>query len=354
MGKKIVVLGCGVVGLTSALQLKKSDGTHDITVIGQHLPGDIDIEYTSPFAGANWHSFAGPDDVRLQELDAPGYHEFIRLGRDVPRAGVWHKPNVVLCNQHAVDEVNGDTEKLIPWFRDLANLRVLDPAELPADIVFGFAFDGVVISTQLYLQYLLQELVGLGVTISRVGKLASVQQALDHHSSGERADIVVNSSGLLAGRLLGFKDDKRVYPVRGQVLHVRNNCKVKLSVRDFPGYPHESLYMMPRKEGGTIIGGCFYEDLNTTEEDKGLTQRIIARAVKYAPELVDPTYKKNPAEIDIVRVNVGLRPYRETGVRVERDSEHEWLIHNYGAGGGGYQGSYGFAAKVVELVNASK
>lgn len=350
MGKKIVVLGCGVVGLTSALQLKRSDPSYDITVIGQHLPGDYDLEYTSPHAGANWHSFASHEDTQLQQFDTPGYHEFRRLGKEVPRSGVWQVPNVIYHNQAALDEVNGDTEKLIPWFKDLANVRVLDRARLPPDIVFAFEYDGVVISTQLYLHYLLQELADLGVTVKRVSKLKSVQEALYYHSSGEKADFVINATGLLAKSLQGVEDAKRTYQVRGQVLHVRNNCKVKLSVKSFPEYPYEALYMMPRKEGGTIIGGTFYDQFTNTEEDKSLTQRIIARATKYAPELLDPSYKNNSTEIDIIRVGVGLRPFRESGVRVEQDPRHDWLIHNYGAGGGGYQGSYGFANKVVELV----
>ena len=38
--------------MTSALLLSK-DKTNDITVVAKHMPGDYDIEYASPFAGAN-------------------------------------------------------------------------------------------------------------------------------------------------------------------------------------------------------------------------------------------------------------------------------------------------------------
>mgnify|MGYP004717905065 FL=1 len=124
-----------------------------------------------------------------------------------------------------------------------------------------------------------------------------------------------------------------------------------MSVSDFvPDYPDELLYIMPRKEGGCIIGGLMSEDVTRVDEDKGLTQRIIQRAIKYMPELVDPKFHGNPEYLDIIKVNVGLRPAREGGVRVDNDPEKKWLVHNYGAGGGGYQGSYGFAAKVVKLV----
>lgn len=42
----------GVSGLTSAYLLSK-DGANTITVVAKHMPGDYDIEYASPWAGAN-------------------------------------------------------------------------------------------------------------------------------------------------------------------------------------------------------------------------------------------------------------------------------------------------------------
>jgi D-amino-acid oxidase len=42
----------GVTGLTTALLLSR-DKSHKVTVVAKHMPGDYDIEYASPFAGAN-------------------------------------------------------------------------------------------------------------------------------------------------------------------------------------------------------------------------------------------------------------------------------------------------------------
>lgn len=43
----------GVSGLTSALLLSKNKA-NAVTVIAKHMPGDYDIEYASPWAGANF------------------------------------------------------------------------------------------------------------------------------------------------------------------------------------------------------------------------------------------------------------------------------------------------------------
>jgi hypothetical protein len=43
----------GVSGLTTALLLAKNP-RNKITIVAKHMPGDYDIEYASPWAGANY------------------------------------------------------------------------------------------------------------------------------------------------------------------------------------------------------------------------------------------------------------------------------------------------------------
>ena len=42
----------GVIGLTTALLLSREG--YSVTVAAKHMPGDYDIEYASPWAGANY------------------------------------------------------------------------------------------------------------------------------------------------------------------------------------------------------------------------------------------------------------------------------------------------------------
>lgn len=54
--------------------------------------------------------------------------------------------------------------------------------------------------------------------------------------------------------------------------------------------------------------------------------------------------------LDIIRQGVGRRPVREGGTRMEKERiGGVWVIHNYGAGGAGYQSSYGCAQVAVDL-----
>lgn len=331
---RITVVGAGVVGLTAALELKRAHPDYAITIIGHYLPGDLSPDYVSPFAGANWCSFATGKEPELQQLDTIGYHRFLELAKD-PRSGVWNTTDASYLRE--------TTE--IPWFKDVVkDFQVIPQDQLLPETVFGFQFSGVVISVPIYLTYLVQRNLELGNDIKRV-KINRIEDAVGVHTEG-KADLVVNAAGLF-GAQLSRNDPKRTYSIRGQTLLVRNNTSRTLCVDEFADRPTEMLYIMPRKEGGSIIGGVFDEVSKQTDEDPELTKRIIERALKYAPELVEGN---NPPELDIVKVNVGFRPYRDGQIRIETDQERSWLIHCYGAGGGGYQGSYGFAKKVVNLV----
>ena len=114
----------------------------------------------------------------------------------------------------------------------------------------------------------------------------------------------------------------------------------------------EACYMMTRAAGGgTILGGCYQKGNWNSEVDQGLARRIMERAVKACPEM---TGGKGMEGLDVVRHGVGLRPVREGGARVERERlEGVWVVHNYGAGGAGYQSSYGCAMEAVRLVEGA-
>ena len=49
MSKRIVVIGAGIVGLSTALALQEKG--HRVVIVAKWLPGDMHIEYTSPWAG---------------------------------------------------------------------------------------------------------------------------------------------------------------------------------------------------------------------------------------------------------------------------------------------------------------
>jgi D-amino-acid oxidase len=56
----------------------------------------------------------------------------------------------------------------------------------------------------------------------------------------------------------------------------------------------------------------------------------------------------------VLAERVGLRPFRRSGVRLERDQlrDGRTVVHNYGHGGAGFTLSWGCAREVLELATS--
>ncbi len=95
------LLRAGVCGLTSALLLSRRR-ENTVTVVAKHMPGDYDIEYTSPWAGANvlpsvFHPNISDEgdsessrmaDEAHNRWERETWPELRRLAAEVPEAGI--------------------------------------------------------------------------------------------------------------------------------------------------------------------------------------------------------------------------------------------------------------------------
>lgn len=191
-------------------------------------------------------------------------------------------------------------------------------------------------------------------------------EAASAHHSGEKADVVVNCTGL-SSRTLGGVQDEKLYPVRGQIVLLRNDPGQMSTVSGTDDGHDETTFIMPRAAGmsitfrgarldltltggGTVISGSYQKNNWDASPDPNLAIRIMKRAVALQPNFVAPG--QGIEGLDVVRHGVGLRPAREGGPRVARDVvEGVNVVHNYGHGGFGYQTSWGCTETVVQLVD---
>lgn len=144
--------------------------------------------------------------------------------------------------------------------------------------------------------------------------------------------------------------DTTVYPGRGQIVVVRNEPGMMHTTSGTDDGSDEAMYIMQRAAGGgTIIGGCLQHGSWESQADPNLANRILQRAVDICPTLAPKTGKVT--ELSVIRHGVGLRPMREGGIRVEKERiGKEWVVHNYGHAGYGYQASWGSAWEAERLV----
>ena len=65
-----IILGCGIIGLTTAIRLLEAQPTTPTHILASRLPSDpIHPEYASNCAGAHHLSFAADDDERQTRWD---------------------------------------------------------------------------------------------------------------------------------------------------------------------------------------------------------------------------------------------------------------------------------------------
>ena len=227
--------------------------------------------------------------------------------------------------------------------------REIPKSELRPGIDNAASFTSVCINTAIYLPWLVSQCLKAGVVFKRaIFRHVSDAAAPGIHHSGGSADLVVNCTGLSASKLGGV-EDRALVPVRGQIVVVRNDPGVILSLSGTDDGPEDRAYLMVRAAGGgTVLGGSYQKGNWESQVDPNLAIRIMKRGVDMCPQL---TGGKGIEGLDIIRHGVGLRPLREVDARIEKETINgTWVVHNYGHGGAGYQLSYGCSQVAVKLV----
>ncbi|KAH8698627.1 D-amino-acid oxidase [Talaromyces proteolyticus] len=350
--KNVVVIGAGVAGLTTAFLLSKRPG-YKIVVAAKHMPGDYDIEYASPWAGANYMP-VGVRGTQAAEWEKATWGPLENLARNHPDAGVHFQDCEIRTRSKDLGSATANwfSELLSPnpWFKDVVpNFRVIPREELGPGVDSATSFTSVCINTAIYLPWLVSQCLKNGVIFKRKVFQHILETTKPNvHPSGY-VDLVINCTGLMASQLGGV-EDKSVVPARGQIVVVRNDTGGKMfDVSGTDDADDEACYIMMRAAGGgTILGGSYQMRNWESQPDPNLAVRIMKRAIEMCPELTGG--RKGIENLDIVRHAVGLRPVREGGTRVEKERiGNVWVVHNYGAGGAGYQSSYGCAQTAVNL-----
>lgn len=344
--KQILIVGAGVVGLTTAIQLHDTLGDLvDISLISKDLPGDNSTFYTSPKAGAQWHS---TNNKGAKHWHLTTYKKLKELSK-IPESFI--KPFPLYIGSIVPDgEKIPDYEE--PWFKeDVENFKFLGSDPKFPNVKNLFTYTSYTISTVLYLVYLLSEVRKRGINIQRF-TLSSLKEAESHKlSNGKFPDLIINCTGLQYNFLSDCYDSK-LKPVRGHVIQIENNLPYQVSFEQ-PYLPNDAkdgefLMLFPRLEGGAILGGIY--DRNFLEYDTSIDQayvdRLIKKAKNYLPELVANTDGK----IKISKHIIGFRPERIGGSRIGPDKENRKIIHNYGNGNSGYIESWGCAENTVKIV----
>lgn len=303
---RVIVVGAGVVGLTTAVRL--AEAGHRVDVVARDRPR----ETTSAVAAALWYPYLAAPEDRVAAWSARSFEVLAELAEDSD-SGVTMRRGTQAFTQPAGD----------PAWATLVG-RVERTTALPSGFSDGWRFTAPVIEMPIHLDWLVRRLEAAGGTLTRLN-LSALPAAGDGG-----ADVVVNCSGLGA-RLFGA--DLSVTPVRGQVVVVEQTGLEEWWLASGGVAP---TYVIPRSTD-IVLGGTEQHGDWSRTPDPTTAAEILDRAARLVPEVADAKVRQH---------KVGLRPARPE-VRLERDGD---VIHCYGHGGAGVTLSWGCAEEVVSLV----
>jgi glycine/D-amino acid oxidase-like deaminating enzyme len=342
--KHIIILGAGITGLSTALKLTSNPTSAQcrITIIATHFPGDESIDYTSPWAGADWspQATSAPADASMREYDKSTYDTWAQIietnHAEAVNLGLGFKENKTYWGKEGPETDGHDGRGL--WWRDVVkDFEVLDLEKeefVPEGAIMGAKYRTICLSVPQHLGYLIEKVREAGTNIIRA-----------------KVDVSHGLKGVVEAKL---------YPIRGQTILVKGEATMDRTYDDFPASSieiekEELTYVIPRPGSGTtIFGGCKQAGNWDSKVDEELNGRMLERIKRWklAEELRST---ENGGEFEIVSSQVGLRPGRKGGPRVEIEGKKKvegvWVVHSYGHAGAGYQSSAGCSEKVAKVVN---
>jgi D-amino-acid oxidase len=323
VAKRIAIIGAGVSGLTCGVVF--AERGHRTAIFAK----ETGRQTTSGAAAAVWFPYHVEPAERVIPLALKTYQVLLDLAR-VPESGV----SIIESQQFLRI---GDIE--IPdWAIPLGASVIATPSVMSSGVetsldtnssVFksGFSLPVPLMDTTIYLDYLTARFRMAG---GEIHANVSFERLEDVDT---KFDLVINCAGIGARELVRDAD---LEPHRGQVAIVPRieglSCAIVCD--DAP-----LMYAIPRRND-CLVGGTNEVSDNLTA-DPATTERIVAECSRVL----------NIDKPLVLAERVGLRPFRRSGVRLERDRlrDGRTVIHNYGHGGAGFTLSWGCAREVVKL-----
>ena len=308
--KRIAVIGAGVSGLTCAVLLAERGAR--VVIFAE----EVGQNTTSAAAGAIWFPYDAEPLHRVVAWSLATYQTLAQLRHD-PSTGVSMIELRCFARRGEIP---------LPTWGAQCGARRLGQSELVAEFTSGFAMDVPLVDTSIYLDYLVTRFRDAGGVVEsgvRFGCLEDVPA--EYHT-------VVNCAGIGARELV---PDREVEPHRGQVVIVAKGDLEHAVVCDDPPL----MYVFPR------TNDCVFGGTNQLSSNRQPDAADTASILEECSRVLDMPWPTVMAE------RVGLRPYRRSGVRLEREPLRDGraVVHNYGHGGSGFTLSWGCAEEVAAL-----
>jgi D-amino-acid oxidase len=324
---RAAIIGAGVSGLTCGVVF--AEHGWNVTIFAD----ETGQQTTSAAAAAVWFPYDAEPAEKIIPWSLASYENFRELARD-SQSGVsmielrqftrtgeipipdWAKnlgahPTSVIPNENAsparTEGSRGGTRK--------------------SPFATGYALIVPLIDTTIYLDYLANRFSNASGTIqsAHISKVEEIPRDFD---------LIVNCAGIGARELV---HDSELEPHRGQVAIVPKLDLAQAIVCDGPPL----MYAIPRTHD------CVFGGTNSISENREPSSADTTAIISECSHVlgIDPPR--------VISVKVGLRPFRKSGVRLEREKLRDGraVLHNYGHGGAGFTLSWACAEEAWGLAS---
>ncbi|XP_077991394.1 D-aspartate oxidase-like [Glandiceps talaboti] len=323
---KVGVIGAGVIGLSSAVNILENIPNVEVTIIADKFSPNT----TGDGAAGFWEPYTAgdtPEHLQREWGNATFRHlEALFKSEESSIAGVG-----LLSGWHLfLDKPQEDPH----WSKTVYNYRRVSTEEISQlfpTAKYGAYFTSIIAECKMYLPWLMNRFKTKGgkVVCKRIGDMEELV--------GE-FDVIVNCTGLHARSLIG---DHSVQPIRGQLIRVLAPWikHFAMLLTDKP-----DVYVIPGANNVVLGGTTDKGDWNTNPYED-IKKRLFEKSCELYPSLKNAT---------IDHEWVGLRPGRPS-VRLEKEvmtikDNNIKVVHNYGHGGSGITFHWGCAQHATRLV----
>ncbi|CAH1798844.1 unnamed protein product [Owenia fusiformis] len=322
---KILVIGAGAVGLSTAVCMQRSIDGANMTIFAEKFG----VDTTSDGAAGIFRPLPPdiPDDmIRPWLAESWKYYDSIASSGEGSIAGVFPVSGYDLYPEKS---------PIPPAYRDYVyHYRPCTKRELQVQFnnkyKAGFFISTLMVEGRKYLPWLTKQFLGEGGKIQAI----KVKSLADIDSS---FDVIVNCSGSGSFELV---DDKNMYPIQGQLTRVKADW-----VKHFYYDVENSTYIVPGANN-VVLGGTKVVGDASTVANSETREQVFTRCCQLLPSLKEATFLWDW---------VGIRPGRVINPRVEAGIEtinhkRRMVVHNYGHAADGVALSWGTAVQATKLL----
>ena len=307
-----LVIGAGIVGMTTALKL--AENGKNVTILDCKNKGQA-----SNNAGGILFPLSPWNDSKfMQELCISGHDEynklFLRLsgdkkksinftksnilifGKNLISASIWYRNNNFVEIEYNDGRISNKEENIITNHKEsitIKDINLVDPRKLS--------------------EFLHKELKNKNASFIQM-KVEDLNLFLKHPENN-KYDFIIVSAGAWSNEVL---NDKKVFlkPIKGQTMLFRTNKKIISNTLLF-----DDLYIIPRGDNKFLIGSTL-EDVGFDESISNEAKSIFDHALS---KLFSPSIKILEKEYFF-----GFRPFANQKPYICKSKNNERVIYNFG------------------------